>query len=113
MVILDDNDNKGNTDLDIANACAATEAEAFVVGVGAIAQSTMDAIASEPDNEHSWYVTDYAGLAAIAGDIADGVKDAGAVGTFYDIEITAPGGQILECRVLLKLDGKVVVLSCT
>ena len=113
VVILDDNDSKGNTDLDIANASAATGAEVFVVGVGAIAQSTMDAIASEHDNEHSWYVTDYASLAAIVGDIGDGVKDAGAVGTFYDIEITAPGGQILECRALLKLDGEVVVLSCT
>ena len=112
VLILDDDDTKGNTDADIANASAATGAEVFVVGVGAIATTTMDAIASEPDNEHKWYSNNYAGLLALVDTIADGVKAAGAVGTFYDIEITPPGGAVLLCRALLKLDGQVVVLSC-
>lgn len=112
VVILDDDDTKGNTDLDIANASAATGAEVFVVGVGAISATTMDAIASEPDNEHQWYSSDYAGLLALVETIADGVKGAGAVGTFYDIEITPPSGGVLLCRALLTLSGDVVVLSC-
>ena len=112
VVIVDDNDNKGNTDLDIANASAASGAEVFVVGVGAIASTTMDAISSEPDSEHQWYVSDYSGLLALVSSIADSVQAAGAVGTFYDIEITAPSGTVLQCRALLTLSGEVVVLSC-
>lgn len=112
VLILDDDDTKGNTEIDIANAEAASGAEIFVVGVGAIASTTLDAIASEPNEDHQWYSSDYSGLLSLVDSIAQSVKDAGLFGNIYDIEITDPSGNITQCRALLTPDDDLVVLSC-
>jgi hypothetical protein len=59
IVMTDGDDSKGNSDATIAAASLATNATVFAIGVGDsgdISQSTIDAIATDPDAEHSFSV---------------------------------------------------------
>ena len=62
IFITDGDDTFGNSDAVIATASAATGAEVFAIGVGSVSQSTIDAIASNPNNEHAFPVANFLGL---------------------------------------------------
>ncbi|MDA1036214.1 MAG: VWA domain-containing protein [Chloroflexi bacterium] len=112
VVITDGDDTSGNTDLDIENAMLATGDVVIAVGVGAVNESTLDAIATDPDVGHKFYTSDFGGLLTLVGGIVDAVQSASLSGSIYDIEITSPTGAILQCRALLTLADELIVLSC-
>jgi hypothetical protein len=112
MVFLTDgDDNAGNTTTDIANASAASGARIFAVGIAEVSSATLDAIASEPDPDHVFYADDFQALIDLIEDIVAAVTQAGLAGTLYDIEVTGPDGTTIRVRVLLTVDGNIVVVS--
>ena len=60
--ITDGNDTHDNSDADIALASLATGAEVFAIAVGDVSQSTLDAIATDPDADHAFSVVDFEDL---------------------------------------------------
>ncbi len=74
IFITDGNDTWNNSDDAIALASLATGAEVYAIGVGDVAQSTVNAIATnpngDPDEEHAFLVGDFAGLKALVQKIA-------------------------------------------
>jgi len=68
--ITDGDDTRGNYDADIALASLATGAEVFAIGVGSVRQSTLDAIATDPDEKHSFLVSDFAALIPLVKNLA-------------------------------------------
>ena len=79
---------------------------------GSVNADTLDAIASEPDVDHVFTADDYQDLLNIIDSIVEAVNAASDVGSIYDIEITPPNGNVMQCRALLTLAGEVVLLSC-
>ena len=70
IFITDGNDNRGNSDADIALASLATGAEVFAIGVGDVEPSIVDAIATDPDEDHAFIFADFESLLDDAGGIA-------------------------------------------
>ena len=63
-------EEESNDDAAIALASLLTGAEVYAIGVGDVAQSTVDAIATDPDGEHAFLIGDFAGLKTLVKKIA-------------------------------------------
>ncbi|MBM3925461.1 MAG: VWA domain-containing protein [SAR202 cluster bacterium] len=112
MVFLTDgDDNSGNSLTDIENASTASGARIFAVGIDDISINSLNAIASEPDEDHVFYATDFNAFLDLIDEIVAAVTQGGLAGSLYDIEVTAPDGSVIRVRVLLTVDGNVVVIS--
>ena len=111
IFLTDGNDNMGNSISNIEAASSASGAEIFAVGIDDVNIDTLNAIASEPDEDHVFYADNFEELLDLINDIVTAVTEGGVVGTIYDIETTTPDGTIIRVRSLLTPDGDVIVLS--
>lgn len=102
IVMTDGDDSKGNSDATIEAASLATNATVFAIGVGnssEVSQSTIDAIASSPDAEHSFTSDTFPELLAQMEAIRDAIY--GAAGTLFTITSVGPDGVVIITRVFI------------
>ena len=126
IFITDGDDTAGNSMADIAAASAASGAEVFAIGAGtAVATTTLDAIASEPDGDHVFSTADFSGLLDLVDAIVAAAFDASqlgirvsggaaasvSAGTIYDVESTSQEGSAVKSRVLITPDGAAEIVS--
>ncbi|MBM3944082.1 MAG: VWA domain-containing protein [SAR202 cluster bacterium] len=111
VVLTDGDDSTGNTLTQIENASAASGARIFAVGIDDISAASLNAIASEPDEEHVFYVSDFQALLDIIDEIVRAVTSAGLAGSLYDIEVVGPDGTTIRIRVLITVEGEVIIVS--
>ena len=128
IFMTDGDDNEGNTIQDIENAAAASGAELFAVGVGSgVNSSTLDAIATDPNEDHVFSTSDFSGLVELAEDIVEaalggatsvltsngGASQVATVsgGTIYDVESISPSGKKIRARALVMSDGTIKIIS--
>ncbi|MCH8898447.1 MAG: VWA domain-containing protein [Chloroflexi bacterium] len=102
VFITDGDDTAGNSNGEINVASTDTEAEVFVVGVGAdISSGTMNSIASQATSQYSFSATDYSSLPGIVNDIFASVSNSIAVGTLFTIESVSADGTVSISEVVL------------
>ncbi|MDA1188765.1 MAG: VWA domain-containing protein [Chloroflexi bacterium] len=111
LFMTDGDDSEGNTLIDIANAEDASGAEIFVVGIDQVFTDTLNAIASEPDQDHVFYVSNFEDLLDLIEEIVDAVNSSGLLGAMYDIEAVDTDGTIIQVRVLITQGGEIVIVS--
>jgi hypothetical protein len=112
MVFLTDgDDNSGNSLAQIEAASAASGARIFAVGIDDVSINSLNAVASEPDEDHVFYADDFEALLELIDEIVAAVTQGGLAGSLYDIEVMAPDGSIIRVRALVTLDGEVIVIS--
>lgn len=102
VLITDGNDSEGNGIDDIIAASTATGAEVFAIGVGTgVNVGTINAIASQPSNTHSFTTGTYAALSAIINDIVAAVYGASGLGTLFTITSVSADGTVVVTEVLV------------
>ena len=117
IFITDGNDSDDGEDkrIEIAAASQLTGAEVFAVGVGSgVQQLTLDAIATDPDSEHSFLVTEFAVLILRVKEIAAAAAPV-STQTNQDgdliIPVDASIGDISGCTVTFSVAGLPAGLS--
>ncbi|MFQ6027557.1 MAG: VWA domain-containing protein, partial [Dehalococcoidia bacterium] len=102
IVITDGQDNQGNSDGAIHAASMTSGAEIYAVGVGSgLPMSTLEAIATSPDNEHVFTTADYSGLVNIIDTIAAAVHQSLGEGVLISIQSVGADGTVSIFEVLL------------
>ncbi len=62
---------------------------------------TINAIATDPDVDHTFTTADFSGLLAIIDDIAAAVYGAAALGSLFTISAVSPDGTVVVSQILL------------